>query len=247
MSDEPTDADVTLTLAGGDNTSFPADPSEAGLASLYRQRAYTVRLGMIESADGKSAGADGTSRTLNGPRDLRILRTLRAQADVVLVGAQTARRERYGPITLPVAMVSGRRSAGLADTVALAIVTRSGNLPPGLDPDSTWIFTTAGSAASRRLEPMWSSRLIYAGDDDVSPRAIIRELAARGLTRVLCEGGPTLAQELLGRSLVDDYCVTTSPLPGGTHATQTPPVPDGFLLTHELVGGGFTMRRWRRN
>lgn len=246
MSDQPTDSDATLVMTSPGAETYPPDPAEPGLSKLYRQRPQTVRLGMIQSADGKAAGPDGSSRSLNGPEDLRILLTLRSQADVVLVGAQTARRERYGNIVLPDAMSAARRGAGLSTQPQLAIVTRTGNLPLGLDPASTWLITTVGSAASRRLGPEWASRIIHAGADDVSPRTMIRELASRGMTRVLCEGGPVIAQELFNRSLIDDYCLTLSSKPGGATATQTPPVPLGFSQVHELVGGGFTMRRWRR-
>lgn len=246
MSDDDAGTDATLTMSSPSADVFPPDAAESGLAGLYRQRPQTVRVGMIASTDGKAAGTDGSSRTLNGPADLRILRTLRAQADVVLVGAQTARRERYGVISVPDAMAEQRRRAGLSAHVQLAIVTRSGNLPLGLDPASTWIITTSGSPASHRLDARWGPRTIYAGSHDASPRTIVRELAVRGMTRVLCEGGPTLATALLERNLVDDYCATTSPEPGGESALRTPPVPDGFVLAHELVGGGFTMRRWRR-
>ncbi|WP_062212499.1 dihydrofolate reductase family protein [Demequina oxidasica] len=246
MNEAPEASDATLTQTQPTIATFPPETSESALATLYRQRSQTVRLGMIESVDGKCAGADGSSRSLNGPEDLRLLRTLRSQADVVVVGAQTARRERYDTIKLPDAMSAHRRGAGLSAQVQLAIVTRSGNLPHGLDPATTWIITTAGSPATHRLGPQWQSRLILAGADQASPRTMINELAARGLSRVLCEGGPSLAQELLKRSLVTDYCLTTSPKPGGASAAPTPPVPAGFALTHELVGGGFTIRRWLR-
>ncbi|WP_430869108.1 dihydrofolate reductase family protein [Demequina aurantiaca] len=247
MSDKKTSTDATLTQHTPVEKVFPPDAAETGLSLLYRQAPRTVRLGMIQSADGKSSGPDGSSRSLNGPEDLRILRTLRSQADVVLVGAQTARRERYGDITLPPAMASTRRVAGLPDTVALAIVTHTGNLPPDLNPESTWIITTVGSPASRRLDAVWQQRMIYAGSDQLAPRSMIRGLAAHGLTRVLCEGGPTIADELLNKGLVDDYCLTTSELMGGDAATPTPPVPGGFGQVHELTGGGFTIRRWQRS
>ncbi|WP_061965599.1 dihydrofolate reductase family protein [Demequina aurantiaca] len=246
MNDDSEASGPTLTQTQPTAATFPPDPSESALATLYRQRPQSVRLGMIESVDGKCAGADGSSRSLNGPEDLRLLRTLRSQADVVVVGAQTARRERYGAITLPEAMRSSRLSAGLDSPVHLAIVTRSGNLPPELDPTSTWVVTTAGSPATHRLGAEWQPRLILSGADNVAPRTMINELALRGLTRVLCEGGPTLAQDLLKRGLVDDYCLTTSPQPGGAQVAQTPPVPPEFHLSHELVGGGFIVRRWRR-
>lgn len=236
----------TLTMTAPRTAVYAPDAAESELALLYPQLPHTVRLGMIESADGKAAGPDGSSRSLNGPEDLRILRTLRSQADVVVVGAQTARAERYRSITLSEPLVRTRRLLGLRPGVDLAIVTQSGDIPPSLDPESTWIVTTDGSPASARLSAHWQQRIIYAGSASVEPQAMLSELALRGLTRVLCEGGPVLAAHLLKSEVVDDYCLTTSPLTGGQTAPKTPPVPDGFTAAHQLVGGGFTMRRWRR-
>src|SRR5660398_275303 len=75
------------------------------LGLVYAQHPGVVRLGMIASADGRASGPDGSSRSLNGPADHRILRLLRAQADVVLVGARppetsTTRTVSYTHLTL---------------------------------------------------------------------------------------------------------------------------------------------------
>jgi len=242
----PADAPPTLTMRSPQSALYPPDAAETKLVTLYSHAPHTIRLGMIESADGKAAGPDGSSRSLNGPQDLRILRTLRSQADVVLVGAQTARRERYGDITLPEAMQHARHLDDRTQQVELAIVTRSGNLPPNLDPQHTWIITTTTSSVARKLGPVWQERLIYAGADDISPRTVVRELNRRSMTRILCEGGPTLAAVLLERDLVDDFCLTTSPVVGGAKEPATPAVPKGLTLAHEIEGGGFSIRRWRR-
>lgn len=242
-SSHTSDGAMSMTLPA--TTVFAPDVTEAGLRAWYRQPAHTVRLGMIESVDAKAAGPNGSSRSLNGPADLRILRTLRSQADVVVVGGQTARSERYGSITLPEPLRHARTEQGLAPQVHLAIVTRSGDIPAGLNPVTTWIITTSGSPATRLGAP-WHERIIEAGLDEVDPRTVVTELAARGLSRVLCEGGPGVARRLLSHGIVHDYCLTTSPRTGGAAAPPTPPVPNGFALAHELVGGGFTIRRWQR-
>lgn len=247
MSDTAPTSDGALTMVTPVNTAYAPDAAEAGLVALYRHQANTVRLGMIESRDGKAAGPDGSSRSLNGPEDLRILLTLRSQADVVVVGANTARLERYGPIVLPQALQDGRKASGMRPHVDLAVVTHSGNIPAALDPADTWVVTTVGSPAAQRLSEAWRHRIIYAGAHEVSPPELTSELERRGLTRVLCEGGPQLARAFLSHGIVDDYCLTTSSRPGGQEEPKTPPVPDGFTPVHELVGGGFTMRRWRRS
>jgi riboflavin biosynthesis pyrimidine reductase len=246
---EHTPAEHALTggARGEPPAEIPPDPAEARLRALYPHRAGIVRLNLIASADGKAAGADGTSRGLGGPEDQRILTVLRALCDVVLVGAQTARRERYADLTLRPELAQARTMLGLREHVDVAVVTHTGNLPPGLTPARTWVVTHAGSPATARLGPEWAERLIIAGDQDVSPRTAIGQLGARGLSRVLCEGGPTLAGRLLNRGVVDDYCLTASPVVGAAAAPAIPPVPAGMDEAATLEGGGFVMRRWTRH
>lgn len=54
---------------------------------------------MIFSADG-AAAFGGRAGPLSCPTDQRLLKILRGLADVVLVGAGTARAENYGPVVL---------------------------------------------------------------------------------------------------------------------------------------------------
>jgi riboflavin biosynthesis pyrimidine reductase len=244
MSDgdqEPTTPSLTRADTGA---TIAPDPAETELRHLYHQRPSTVRLGLIRSSDGKAAGPDGSSRTLNGPEDLRILVTLRSWADVILVGAQTARRERYGNITLSRELQLARSAHNDRELPMLAVVTRSGNLPPDLDPETTWLITSATAPAMTRLSGAWRSRLIIAGGDQLSPRTAIQQLEARGMSRVLCEGGPELATALLARRVITDYCITQSPHLGGADAPAIPDVPAGFRRDHRLEGGGFAMERW---
>ena len=207
-----------------------------GVAMLYPQESGTLRLGMIASRDGYAAGPDGSSRSLNGPADHRILRALRAQADVVLVGGATVRAERYADIPAP---------ADAAHGPDLAIVTRSGHIPTGLDPARTWVVTTSDSPASAATG-MDPDRVIIVGDRVINPTRLTHELAARNLGRILCEGGPTLAGWLLDVDAVDEFCLTHSPLVGGKDQSRIPTIPDTMTLAHRLTGGGFTMERWTR-
>jgi len=238
---EPVAASLTNTDTGA---VIAPDPAETELRRLYHQWPSSVRLGLIRSSDGKAAGPDGSSRSLNGPEDLRILLTLRSWADVVVVGARTARRERYGDITLSRELQLARSAHNDHELPALAIVTGSGTLPPNLNPETTWIITTAAAPAMTRMSAQWRSRLIIAGGDQLSPRTAMQQLEALGMSRVLCEGGPELANALLSRRVITDYCLTLSPLEGGPNAPAIPDVPDGFRREHRLEGGGFAMERW---
>lgn len=237
-------AEAVLRMTVPEGATIAADSGEPKLRRLYAHPTGVVRLGMIASADKKASGPDGSSRSLNGPEDLRILRTLRSVADVVLVGANTARSESYTDIRLPGALADARDNLGQPGAPDLAIVTYSGDIPEGLDPDRTWIVTTEDSPAARGAHGSWKSRVITAGKSSLDPQYIVDGLSHRGLKAVLCEGGPALAQLMLARGVVHEYCLTHSPRAGGDDSPLVPPVPADMALRHRLDGGGFVMERW---
>jgi diaminohydroxyphosphoribosylaminopyrimidine deaminase/5-amino-6-(5-phosphoribosylamino)uracil reductase len=47
------------------------------------------------------------------------------------------------------------------------------------------------------------------GDGEVDLTAALARLAERGITRVFCEGGPTLADALAGADLIDEVVLAT--------------------------------------
>src|SRR5690349_20581821 len=127
------------------------------LAAFYAQPPEGVRANMIFSADGAAAFA-GRARPLSNAVDQQLLRILRGFADVVLVGAGTARAENYGPVRLSEERRAQRRAEGRSDTPPIAVVTRSGNLPSRLadNPDQPPILVTCGhprSVEDHRADP----------------------------------------------------------------------------------------------
>ncbi len=75
-----------------------SDLADEDLARLY---AYPpgpwLRANFVASVDG-AAHLDGASAGLSSDADRHVFALLRTLADVVLVGAGTARTERYGPV-----------------------------------------------------------------------------------------------------------------------------------------------------
>src|SRR5260370_879463 len=66
-----------------------------------------------------------------------------------------------------------------------------------------------------------------AADESVSARGAIDALAGLGCRRILTEGGPALLGQLVAAGLLDELCLTISPLLEGGHAARitTPPGP----------------------
>jgi riboflavin biosynthesis pyrimidine reductase len=158
---------------------------------------------MIASIDGATAIA-GVSGGLGGPADQALFAVLRRQADVVLVAAGTVRTEHYGPLDVPVAVLSRSCQLDWASPFFTAAVT-----PP-------IVVTVAEAPALERKKAADLADVIIAGERDVDLAAALGALAERGYARVLAEGGPTLNGQLVAAGLLDELCLTVSPLLAGS-------------------------------
>lgn len=220
-----------------------ADISE--LASFYADPPRGVRANMIFSADGAAAFA-GRAGPLSCPTDQQLLRILRGFADVVLVGAGTARAENYGPVRL----ADPRETA----PPPIAVISRSGRLPPRLfsEPDQPPIVVTCAHAAAARDDPDDGRRLLLAGEDSVDVARAVALLREQGMQRILCEGGPTVLDELVEGDVVDEICVTLAPRlaasqPVGDRPTPSAlPAPVTMRLEHALACGDYLYLKYRR-
>ncbi len=183
------------------------------LADRYRDPPDGVRVNMILSLDG-AAAVDGVAGPLSDETDRNLLLSLRGFADVVLVGAGTVRAEGYGPVRLTAGQIAERRQRwGIEAAPPIAVVTRTGELPASLfaAPAQPPILVTTAASAAARPELAASADLVIAGEYVVDLDVAVGMLRRRGFRRILCEGGPTLLDELIARDLVDEMCLTLSP------------------------------------
>ncbi|WP_454196859.1 pyrimidine reductase family protein [Nocardia sp. Marseille-Q1738] len=235
------------------------------LAQLYafppRLDVPWVRANFVSSIDG-AATSGNLSEGLGTPADKMVFMLLRELADVIVVGAGTARAENYGGARTD----PGRRRAfhergigGHPDGAPppIAVVTASAVL----DPDARLltdtrvpplIITTAAAPADRKRRLADAgAEVIEAGDIAVTPHGLLRVLGERGLLRVLTEGGPQLFGELLAADVVDELCLTTAPLLVGGAARRISLSAHEFRTrmtrAHVLLDDDGTMlTRWAR-
>ncbi|SLF19732.1 diaminohydroxyphosphoribosylaminopyrimidine deaminase [Mycobacteroides abscessus subsp. massiliense] len=74
------------------------------------------------------------------------------------------------------------------------------------------IVVTSASGAPHVASRVPGAQILVSGDGDtVDLPAALATLHARGLSRVLCEGGPALLGTLLSAHLVDELCLTIAP------------------------------------
>lgn len=217
-----------------------------------------VRLNFVASLDG-AITIDGRSGGLAGDADRRAFRAMRAHADVILVGAGTARAEDYGPPRLPDDHVAARLARGAPALPRLAVVTHSLALDWGArmfagagEGARPLVVTHAGAPADARARAGAVADLVVAGDSSVDLGAALRALGERGVESVLCEGGPALSAGLAAAGLVDELCLTVSPRLVGGDARRLldgPPTDGraGAMRLHAVLEeDGFLFLRHRR-
>ena len=214
-----------------------------------------IRMNFVTSIDG-AVSAGGLSEGLQTPGDNRVFATLRDLADVVLVGSRTALIEGYSRPRPRSARLDRRREYGLQETLPLVIVSRSGvglraDLPLFAAGDAPRaIVCTTSSADVADVADV--AEVIVTGDDNIDYGRVRSELAARGFTRVLCEGGPTIFGQAAAAGQVDEVCLSVSPLlagPGPGRILAGVPWPSGehrFTLDGLLEEDAALFLRYRR-
>ena len=181
-----------------------------------------VRANMITSVDG-AAALNGRSGGLSGDADRLVFSVLRSLADVILVGAGTARAEKYRPAHQGQIWTALRE--GRPPTPPIAVITRKLDLDldgpllaEAADQARTILLTTQAAPASRQAAAAARADVIVAGRDSVTPAAAVDAMAARGHRRILVEGGPNLLTQITDAGLLDELCVTFSPVLEGGQA-----------------------------
>jgi riboflavin biosynthesis pyrimidine reductase len=236
------------SIAPGASGAGPA--ASAAVTALARLYAYPpvtdrarpwVRANMIASVDG-AASVNGRSGGLSGAADRLVFSVLRSLADVILVGAGTARAEKYRLAHQGQIWTALRE--GQPPTPPIAVITRELDLDldgPLLADSAgqarTILLTTQAAPAARRAAAAARADVILAGRDSVAPSAAVDALTARGHRKILVEGGPNLLRQITDAGLLDELCMTFSPVLEGGRAGRIlspPPSPAPFTA----AGGG---------
>ena len=221
--------------SGGEGGGEGAEVTDERLEELYAATATPwVRVNMVTTVDGSATGEGGLTGAINNEPDHRVFDLLRRLADVVVVGAGTARAEGYTPLDLP-----------------LVLVSRRGEVPPRLRGAEPGRVLMATCEQAEHLDETRSllgpSNVLVLGSHRVDLPALREALVERGWTRILSEGGPHLLRDLVAEGVADEICCTTVPqLVAGEHPRITDGSPvDVPLELHTLLEqGGTLLARW---
>ena len=232
------------------HAAYAVDVVDAG----GRADAAFCRVNMISSLDG-AATLRGRSGTLGDDQDQRLMSVLRSHADVVLVGSGTVAAEGYGGAAVADADAAWRTARGRDPQPRFAVVSSRLTLEPhhpffAEAVARPLVVTSASAPRSRREALAEVADVVIAGEARVDLAAALAELAARGLRSVLSEGGPGLFGALAEADLVDDACVTLSPLlvagDASRIAASAREVAHRMRLVHAIPGDRMLFLRYAR-
>jgi riboflavin-specific deaminase-like protein len=195
-----------------------------------RDRPYTL-LSCSMSIDGY-IGSGASRLLLSNDADFERVDAVRASCDAILVGAATVRIDNPRLLVRSQARRDERTTLGLAPSPMKVTVTRRADLDERAD------FFTVGDAeklvycaspgvldARRRLGPFAT---VVDGGERVEMRTLGADLAARGVDRLMVEGGATVHTQFLTEDLVDELQLTVAPMfVGDSEAPRF--VHDGFF------------------
>ena len=129
-------------------------------------------LNMVTSADGATS-VDGVSGGLSSPGDRQVFGAIRAVADVILVAAETVRREGYGPPKTTPAVAASRTARNQSPRPRLAVVSASLDLdftaPVFDDRPPPLLFTVDAPPAERLAQAEAVADVHRMGTDRVNP------------------------------------------------------------------------------
>jgi len=219
----------------------------AGHTRRMRDGRPQVLLKLAVSADGKAGLVGRKPVAITGEPARARVHLMRAEFDAILIGIGTVLSDDPHltcrlPGMLERSPVRVVLDAKLRLPLATSVVGTARETP-------TWVFT--GSAVSAMAEEILRAKGVEvfrldAKDGRLDLAQILKMLAGRGITRLMVEGGPTVAAAFVQTDLVDEATLFRSPHPIGadgvdaleglplTALTQSPQLK---LVASEAVGG----------
>lgn len=180
-------------------------------------RPYTL-LSCGMSIDGYLDSTDAARLQLSNAADFDRVDAERARCDAILVGAATVRADNPRLLVRSATRRAERMARGLPATPAKVTLTRRGDLAA-----TAAFFTTGDSerivycpnfaAADVRARLGAVATVVDTGPArDVDVAGVMEHLSARGINRVMVEGGGNVLTQFLTADLVDELHLVVAPL-----------------------------------
>ena len=178
------------------------------------ERPYTL-LSCGISIDGYLDNASDQRLILSNDADLDRVDAVRAECDAILVGAATVRNDNPRLVVRNPERREERVARGLKPSPLKATVTCRGCLDPYARfftmGDSEKIVYCSSPAVAEARSRLSAVATVVDGGPRVSMRVLSEDLAARGVRRLMVEGGGTMHTQFLTEDLADELHLVVAP------------------------------------
>jgi len=186
--------------------------AHAGHIRRVRDHRPHVLLKLAVSADGKAGLAGRRPASITGERARDRVHLLRSMNDAIVVGIGTVLAD--DPLlTCRLPGMAGRSPVRIVFDSALRLPLAS-RLVQSADEVPVWVVTGPAAPADRVSALAGRGVIVIHGEPDATGRpdlaGALRLLAGRGITRLMVEGGPTVAAALVAADLVDEAALLRS-------------------------------------
>ena len=186
-----------------------------------------VTMNMAMTADGKITSVRREEPRFTSRLDKKTMDKYRAEADAVLVGAGTLRADNPPLHVRDPEMQAYRASLGKPPGLLNVVVSASARMDPKgrffTEPEAAGriVATVERASASRREALAAVAEVWVLGEERVDLRELLRRLKARGVERLLVEGGGDLNWSFIRDDLLDELYVTLAPALLGGYSAPT--------------------------
>ncbi|GGL21288.1 hypothetical protein GCM10014719_24190 [Planomonospora parontospora subsp. antibiotica] len=174
-----------------------------------------VLLSCAMSVDGHiDDGAPGRL-LLSGDEDFDRVDEVRAGCDAIMVGAGTVRRDDPRLLVRSPVRRREREARGLPACPAKVTLTATGDLDPAgrffTAGDAEKIVYAASGAVDGLASRLGAAATVVDAGDPVDLRRVLRDLAGRGVRRLMVEGGGSVHTRFLLEDLADEIQLAVAP------------------------------------
>ncbi len=168
------------------------------------------------SIDGYIDDATGSRLLLSDEADFDRVDEVRAGCDAILVGAGTIRRDDPRLLVRSPARRAARAAGDAAATPLKVTITGQGDLNPAArffgSGDAGKIVYAATPAVAKTEDLLGKVALVVDAGDPLDLVRVLADLGARGVGRLLVEGGGATLTQFLGGGLADELQLVIAPL-----------------------------------
>jgi 5-amino-6-(5-phosphoribosylamino)uracil reductase len=167
------------------------------------------------SLDGYLDSADVARLRLSNDADFERVDAVRAGCDAIAVGATTVRHDNPRLMVRSAERRSERVARGLPPSPLKVTLTRSGDLDPAADffrtGETQKLVYCPGPVAARVRARLGAVATVVGAGCEVDMRLVCEDLSARGVNRLMVEGGGTLHTQFLTADLADELQLVVAP------------------------------------